>query len=91
MKDFKKVYAHFNILERNRDNELTKVTYSSLDKYNGSPYLQRTVRKIQVSYQLHTKSPTEDKSLLSKLLKRDISMSSKRLSKSRSRRAYCLS
>lgn len=46
MKDVKKIYGHFNILERNQDNQLTKVTYSSLDKYTDSPYLQRKMSDI---------------------------------------------
>ncbi len=40
MRDLKRVYGHFEILHRNKGQELTKVTYSSLDKYNKSPYLQ---------------------------------------------------
>jgi hypothetical protein len=45
MKDLKKIYGQFNLLERNQDNQLTKVTYSSLDKYTGSPYLQSITLK----------------------------------------------
>jgi hypothetical protein len=47
MKDVKKIYGNFNILERNHDNQLTKVTYSSLDKYSDSPYLQSTPSFIE--------------------------------------------
>lgn len=71
MKDLKKIYAHFNILERNQDNELTKVTYSSLDKYNGSPYLQRIFDRIQELSSIHTKKQTGDKLLQSKSLTRN--------------------
>ncbi len=40
MNELKKVYGHFDLLKKNKDEGLTKVTYSSLDKYNKSPYLQ---------------------------------------------------
>jgi hypothetical protein len=42
MKELKKVYGHFDILKKNAENNMSKVTYSSLDKYNKSPYLQST-------------------------------------------------
>ena len=46
MKDVKKIYGNFNIIERNHENQLTKVTYSSLDKYSDSPYLQSILSLI---------------------------------------------
>lgn len=41
MKELKKVYGHFEILKKS-ENGLSKVTYSSLEKYTRSPYLQST-------------------------------------------------
>lgn len=47
MKEAKKAYGQFELLHRNKEQELTKVTYSSLDKYNNSPYLQSTPTSTQ--------------------------------------------
>ena len=39
MKELKKVYGHFELLKK-VENGLSKVTYTSLEKYSRSPYLQ---------------------------------------------------
>ena len=33
MKDIKKIYGNFELLHRNKDRDLTKATYTSLNKY----------------------------------------------------------
>lgn len=62
MKEAKKAYGQFELLHRNKEQQLTKVTYSSLDKYNNSPYLQSTPLSTQKS------SPTSRKKLLAEAL-----------------------
>jgi hypothetical protein len=47
MQQLKKVYGHFELLKKNGENNLSKVTYSSLDKYNRSPYLHSTTPLTQ--------------------------------------------
>jgi hypothetical protein len=39
MKELKKLYGHFELLKKS-ENGLSKVAYSSLEKYSRSPYLQ---------------------------------------------------
>lgn len=43
MKELKKVYGHFEIIKKNAENNISKVAYSSLEKYSKSPYLQSTL------------------------------------------------
>lgn len=54
MKELKKVYGHFEILKKNAENNISKVTYSSLDKYSRSPYLQSTSPPTQKSQSSRT-------------------------------------
>lgn len=64
MKELKRVYGHFELLKKNADNNITKVTYSSLDKYNKSPYLQSTIiQHIQKS----PSNPIENQLIAKKL------------------------
>ena len=55
MREAKKVYEQFDMLHRNKEKDLTKVTYSSLDKYHKSPYLQSFLHKLYRSRTTYVK------------------------------------
>jgi len=46
MKDFRKIYGQFDIIKNSPEHGITKITYSSLDKYSKSPYLQSKLYNI---------------------------------------------
>lgn len=55
MKEVKKVYGQFELLKKG-EHGLSKVTYSSLEKYSRSPYLQSNAHLMKRS----RFSPTSD-------------------------------
>ena len=46
MKDYRKIYGQFDMIKNSSNHGLSKITYSSLEKYNKSPYLQSKVHII---------------------------------------------